>query len=164
MASPNDIANIYNNYHFTSGIEYFQIPEVTRALLAKLIIMPTITKLDVEETFQLFHSDPSLLYFQIPKDEELFYVELTLERLGAFSGIGGGGANFISTFNDGDLVGNILSVAHNLSSPLVDVVVKNNLDQIIIPDGIVTVDNDNLDIDLTSFAPLTGLWYVFVNL
>lgn len=167
-ATTTDITNIFNNYYMqVPPVEYFEIPISARQIPAHILIMPTITKLDVEETFQLYHGDPTLQYFQIPKEEEIFYIDLTLDRLGAFIPPGGGGgANYISTFIDSDarFTGNVIRFTHLINSPVVDVVVKNNDDVIIAPDGLVIVDNNNVDVDLTSYKPLTGLWYVFINL
>ena len=71
---------------------------------------------------------------------------------------------YTDTFVDADLdINNILTVAHNLGQKLCIVeIYDNNYDKINL-DDIQLVDTNSLNIDLSSFAPITGTWNVIVK-
>lgn len=72
-----------------------------------------------------------------------------------------GGIGFASTaFTDGNLVSSVLTFDHNLNVFYPAVVVFDESDEIILPDVITSVDVNSVTIDLTSFAPLSGVWHV----
>jgi hypothetical protein len=76
---------------------------------------------------------------------------------------GGGGADarvFSLDFVDADLVGGVLSINHNLGDTrIARVSVRDNTGEAIGgPDSDTVIDADNVDVDLSSFQPLTGTW------
>jgi len=84
-----------------------------------------------------------------------------------FAGGGGGGGDariFSQTFDNGDLVGGVLSINHNLgSTAIMRVTIRDNNGKAIGgPDDDTIVDADNVDVDLSSFQPLTGTWTAIV--
>ena len=79
-----------------------------------------------------------------------------VESIGDYT-VGG----YSTSFDNGDLgSGNILTVNHNLNVNYPIVVIYDNNDKVIEPDEIEYTDNNNVDIDLNSFVPLTGTWHV----
>jgi len=71
---------------------------------------------------------------------------------------------YYSSFTDSDLsASHVLTVNHGLEQKTgLSVSIWDNNDNIITPDSTHAVDNNNLEIDLSSFAPLTGTWHVGV--
>jgi len=66
------------------------------------------------------------------------------------------------SFTNADLVGGILTVNHNTGINWPFVVVYNEVGNQVIPDDYVSISNTTLDIDFTSFLPLTGTWHLGV--
>jgi len=61
------------------------------------------------------------------------------------------------TFDDDDLSsGGVLSVTHDLARKYVQVTIYNNNDKIISPDEVEAIDINNINIDLSSYTPITG--------
>lgn len=67
------------------------------------------------------------------------------------------------SFVNADLVGNVLTVTHNLGQRYHSVTVYDDNDDLIFPDNVNDVDANNVDIDLSSFAPISGTWNVVVG-
>jgi hypothetical protein len=65
-----------------------------------------------------------------------------------------------ATFDNANLVGGVLSVTHGLSQKVVHVVVADNNFDVVVPDDVTFVNTTTTDIDLSSFAPITGTWTV----
>jgi hypothetical protein len=67
-----------------------------------------------------------------------------------------------SSFINSDLVSSLFRVTHNFNFKYVNVVVADSLDELIMPDKITFTNANYLDIDLTSFTPICGIWNVAV--
>lgn len=82
-----------------------------------------------------------------------------------FSSSGGGGTGDtqagVDTFVNGDLVTGVYTWNHAVGTQdVLGVTVKDNNNNIIIPDNIEIVDNNNIDIDVSSYGTITGTWTV----
>jgi len=74
-----------------------------------------------------------------------------------------GTTSYYKSFDDGDLNGSDqLPLAHDLGHKFALIQVYDENDDLIYPDLVNLVDNDNALITLASFAPLTGTWRVVV--
>ncbi len=69
---------------------------------------------------------------------------------------------FTLQFDQTDLVSNTLTVTHNLNDEWCSVSVYDNSRQIIVPTAVVSVDANNLTIDLSTFTPISGTWYAVI--
>ena len=69
---------------------------------------------------------------------------------------------YTRSFNQSDLVANILTVTHNLNDDWCTVTVYDNSRQVIIPTSVVSVDANNIDIDLSTFVTISGTWHAVV--
>lgn len=68
------------------------------------------------------------------------------------------------TFGQMDLTSSTLEVYHNLNVDYPSAVtVWNNARKVIIPDDIVSVDNNTIRVELHSFTPLTGSWTIVIG-
>jgi hypothetical protein len=71
--------------------------------------------------------------------------------------------SFYQSFNDSDLnVSDEYPLAHNLGHKYAIIQVYDENDQIMIPDNVTLVDDNNALIDLTSSSPIAGTWRVVV--
>lgn len=66
------------------------------------------------------------------------------------------------SFDDGYLVTGILTVEHDLNNKYVITEIYNNTDQKILPDNLELIDENSLEVDLSSFTPITGTWNITV--
>ena len=78
-------------------------------------------------------------------------------------GGGGGGNTYLASIINGDLVGGVATVVHSLNSRTPLVGIYDNSYNLILPDGAHSTDLNTLTIDLSSYSPLTGTWYVRVT-
>jgi hypothetical protein len=62
------------------------------------------------------------------------------------------------TFDNSDLVAGLLSVVHPLNKKYVSVILTDNTDRIFVPDQVLYIDTDELQIDMTSFGTITGTY------
>ena len=65
-------------------------------------------------------------------------------------------------FTNADLVAGVLSVYHNLGEKFTPVALFDNNGNLVTADEVTPIDNDNLDVDLTSFGTIGGTWTVKV--
>ena len=71
---------------------------------------------------------------------------------------------FVSTFAQNNLtVNNIFIANHNLNLIPGNVTVWDNTNQRVNPDNISTIDENYVSIDLSSYAPLVGIYKVVVS-
>lgn len=81
---------------------------------------------------------------------------------------GGGGSGYATgvgystTFDDGDLIAGVLTVTHNLGIRYNIVQIFDNNFEQIIPDSITLDSTTECSVDLSSFVPIAGTWYVVV--
>ena len=73
-----------------------------------------------------------------------------------------GGIGYSATFDNDDLVDGVLTVTHNLGIRYNIVQVFDNNFEQILPDSITLDSTTECSIDLSSFAPISGTWYVVV--
>lgn len=66
------------------------------------------------------------------------------------------------SFTNSDLIVGILTVNHNLGSELVAPAIYNHFKNQILPAGVHLVDENNLEVDLVAFQPLSGTWQIIV--
>ena len=64
----------------------------------------------------------------------------------------------LEEFVDGDLSSGVLTLTHNLSQKYVSISVYDNNDKYISPDDITLTDSNSLQLDLSSYVPITGIW------
>jgi len=76
-----------------------------------------------------------------------------------FRGFGG---RYILPFTNVDLVGGVLTVVHMLGQQFVSVVVYNNSNTQVVPDGVVATSATGCTVDLTTQGALVGTWNVVV--
>jgi len=57
----------------------------------------------------------------------------------------------------------VLTVNHSIGNKYSVVQVFNNNDELVMPDLITLTDANNLDVDLSSYTPITGTWNVAVR-
>ncbi len=88
---------------------------------------------------------------------------LTTDASGNWSFAAPPSASYRRSFVNADLVGNILTVSHNLGEKYVHATVWSDLDRIMIPDITMAVDSNTLTLDLSSFTPLPGTWNIVVT-
>lgn len=73
-------------------------------------------------------------------------------------------AGFVTDFTDSDLNSDgILSIEHDANRQFPTVTVFDNNDMILLPDDVLFIDIDNIDINLLSQTPLIGTWHVRVE-
>jgi hypothetical protein len=73
---------------------------------------------------------------------------------------GAGVQSAFARFQNADLVANVYSFNHKLETKYPLVLVYDDTDSAIIPDAIVAVNENRVSIDLTSFAPISGVYKV----
>lgn len=66
------------------------------------------------------------------------------------------------TFVVADLVDGIVNIDHNLSQRFVQIRVLNNLNEMIIPDEIAYLSNNDLNINISSFGAIAGTWTAII--
>lgn len=71
--------------------------------------------------------------------------------------------SYLENFVDSDL-NPTLTVTHNLGEIPSSVLIRNNEDDIIVPDGIDDLTTTSLFVNLTSYRPLQGVWTVIVGI
>lgn len=67
------------------------------------------------------------------------------------------------SFTNADLVAGVLTVQHNLNEDAVLVQVWNDSKRVVMPDGIQSIDGNNIAIDLSSYGTIAGTWKVFIT-
>ena len=65
-------------------------------------------------------------------------------------------------FTDANLTAGVVQIAHNLNENFTQVTVYDNFNKVFIPDDIIVVNQNIIDIDLNSFGTLVGNWHVVV--
>lgn len=71
--------------------------------------------------------------------------------------------SYTTSFTNGNLLGGIITINHNLGSQFALVQVSNNLNQIVSPDSITLSSGNSCVIDLSSFGVISGTWNVSVR-
>ena len=72
--------------------------------------------------------------------------------------------SYYGSFTNSDLSSGKLTITHNLGHKYCSVTIIDNNDKIIIPDDVTYVDENSLQVDLSSFGTLTGTWrYVVLD-
>lgn len=72
-------------------------------------------------------------------------------------------AGYLEEFTNDQLSDGVLTVNHNIGSAgALDVIVQNGDGKRVMPDDITYSTNNSLELDLESFAPITGVWLVRV--
>ena len=72
--------------------------------------------------------------------------------------------SFYGSFTDSDLSSGVLTITHNLGHTYCSVTIIDNNNKVITPDDITYVDENSLEVDLSSFGTLTGTWrYVVLD-
>ena len=75
------------------------------------------------------------------------------------------GDSYVEVFTDADMFSpGVLTINHNLGTQYLVVQVYNELDQQVTPDSIDLIDDDNVQIDLSSFGTLSGTWHAVVTM
>lgn len=72
-------------------------------------------------------------------------------------------ANTVVDFDNSDLDDNSMTVSHDLDKKYVQIKVANDLDQVILPDEVTYLSENDLNISLTSFVPIAGTWRAIVS-
>ena len=72
--------------------------------------------------------------------------------------------SYSRSFTNSDLVSNILTVSHNLNNKYVIAEVYEDTDYVIKADFIVAIDTNTVEIDLSSYVPLSGTWHVVISM
>ena len=73
-------------------------------------------------------------------------------------------SSFSTSFTNTDLTsGGILNVNHSLDSQFPISQIVNNDNNLIGPDDITFTDADNLDVDLSTYYPITGTWNLTIQ-
>lgn len=72
-------------------------------------------------------------------------------------------ATVIFDFSNADLVDGTTTIKHGLGNQYVQVKVSDNLGNIIWPDEITYLNIEDLNIDVTSFAPIPGTWRAIIT-
>jgi len=103
--------------------------------------------LDID--FSSFTTDPNFLFYG---------ADVIIKCVGDSSKGG-----YTNSFVDGDLTSDILQVTHSLGEKYVFVEVYDDNDRKIIPDEVQLIDSNTLEVDLSSFTPITGTWNVLVK-
>ena len=71
--------------------------------------------------------------------------------------------SYLLRFESADLAGgNVIVIQHNLRAEYPVVMVYNGSNVVIVPDSVTYLDEDRVQLDLTSSTPLTGVWHVRV--
>lgn len=70
---------------------------------------------------------------------------------------------FRVSFTNSNLVAGVLTVSHNLGAKYNFVQVYDNTDTQIVPDDIIAVDTNTLQVSLVSFGAIAGTWQVVVK-
>jgi len=68
--------------------------------------------------------------------------------------------SFSSTFTDASLTAGVYGAYHGLDSKWIVVQVYDENDYQVIPDKLTVVDNNYLEVDLSTFAPISGSWHM----
>ena len=84
-----------------------------------------------------------------------------LSGYSGWSGTRGGGMT--QTFTYADLVDSVLSVNYQQNLLPNNVTIISNEKKVIFPDEITLIDNNNVDVDLTSYGIIEGTWYIVVT-
>lgn len=66
----------------------------------------------------------------------------------------------VAEFANAALSGGVYRFNHALGTKFISITLYDNAEKVITPDEITVVDANNIDIDLTSFAPITGNYNV----
>jgi hypothetical protein len=75
----------------------------------------------------------------------------------------GTGGSFTTSFVEADLTAGVVSFLHSLGNQFNVVQVYDENNQVILPDEITATDENNTEIDLTSFSPITGTWNIVIG-
>jgi len=82
---------------------------------------------------------------------------------GAAGSGGGGSSNYSTTITNVDLSAGVATITHNLGDSAPIVVIYDNNFKMLVPDEITVIDSNTIQIDLTSYAPISGTWYLTVG-
>lgn len=72
-------------------------------------------------------------------------------------------SSYLERFKNDDLVGNYFIIQHNLRAEFPQVVVYDESNKVALPDDITYLDEDRIQLDLTSFVPISGIWHARVT-
>lgn len=80
------------------------------------------------------------------------------------AGAAAGATTYYNTFDDGDLDSSgILAINHGLGENFPHVIIFDENSQQVQADNIENIDSDNIEVELSTFAPLTGTWKIRVS-
>ena len=82
--------------------------------------------------------------------------DISSQPISADSGI-------VIPFTNADLTGGIVSFDHALNEKHVIVEIYDNNDNVLTPDKIIAIDDDNVNVDLSSFGTISGTWYAAIH-
>lgn len=71
--------------------------------------------------------------------------------------------SYFKSFTNSDLTNGKITINHNLKFKYVDVSISNNSDKKIQPTEITYTNNDNCEIDLSSFGTISGTWNILIT-
>jgi hypothetical protein len=66
-------------------------------------------------------------------------------------------------FTNSDLSGGTITIDHNLSEDYPVVIVYNDDREVVIPNGILSLDQNSLYVDLSGFGNIIGNWCIVVG-
>ncbi len=78
------------------------------------------------------------------------------------SSVLGNAETHLVRFINSDLVGTKLIIHHNLRVKYPLVAVYDNNDTQVFPDSVKSMDEDRVEVDLASYAPISGIWHARV--
>jgi len=70
---------------------------------------------------------------------------------------------YSNSFDELDLSSGLITFTHNFGNQFNIVQVYDENNQLIIPDEITSTDENNTQIDLSSFSPLSGTWNIIIK-
>ena len=70
---------------------------------------------------------------------------------------------FRMAFTNATLSSGILTANHGLGQQIVNVQVYDNTNSVIIPDGVVATDSNNVTVNLTSFGTISGTYNIIIT-
>lgn len=74
----------------------------------------------------------------------------------------GGSTVYGQDFTDSDLIAGVLTAIHSLGTQYNSVVIYNDSDSAIIPDGITATSTSVVDVDISSYGTISGTWRLLV--
>jgi hypothetical protein len=172
----------YLRYDYSnSKFEYITDANVGTAIYRETFVDGDLTDEKITITHNLCAVNPIV---QVYDDEnkfitpnEITYVDLNTIELdftggtplsGTYSVTVVGGMAFalfryITTFTNGDLTDNKITITHNLATPWPIVQVYDNNDEIIVPNATTYADDNSIELDFTESTPLSGTYKCIVG-